>query len=240
MTYALTNLKLLLLEIPLAANELNIRDMRYNYIAIEGNIGAGKTTLARKISERFNGKLILEQFEENPFLSKFYENPEKYAFPLELSFLAERYQQLIKELANQNLFTNFTISDYFLNKSLIFARKTLNDDEYQLFITLFNIMNANLPRPDLLVHLYVTTQRLQSNIRSRGRSYEQSIPDEYLEKIQESYFNYLKQQPHIRILLIDINEFDFVANQGHFEKIADLLDKPYQKGMTRVILRDQE
>ena len=151
--------------------------MRYNYIAIEGNIGAGKTTLATKIAEQYNGKLILERFEDNPFLAKFYENQDKYAFPLELSFLAERYQQLKRELANQELFTAFTISDYFLNKSLSFARKTLNDDEYQLFITLFNIMNANLPRPDLLVHLFVSTNRLQSNIRKRGREYEQRIPD---------------------------------------------------------------
>ncbi|MFO7978189.1 MAG: deoxynucleoside kinase [Bacteroidales bacterium] len=210
--------------------------MRYNYIAIEGNIGAGKTTLATKIAERFNGKLILESFEDNPFLAGFYENPEKFAFPLELSFLAERYQQLRRELANQNLFADFTISDYFLNKSLIFARKTLNDDEYQLFITLFNIMNANLPRPDLLVHLYVNTSRLQQNIKRRGRTYEQRIPDQYLEKIQDSYFNYLKQQPQLRILLIDINELDFVAYPEHFEKILNVIDQPYEKGMNRVIL----
>lgn len=169
--------------------------MRYNYIAIEGNIGAGKTSLATRIADRYNGKLILEQFEDNPFLAKFYENQEKYAFPLELSFLADRYQQLKKELARQDLFSDFTISDYFLNKSLIFARKTLNEDEYQLFMTLFNIMNANLPRPDLLVHLYVKTSRLQENIRNRGRDYERQIQDEYLDRIQESYFNYLKQQP---------------------------------------------
>lgn len=211
--------------------------MRYNYIAIEGNIGAGKTTLASKISERYNGKLILEQFEENPFLAKFYENAEKYAFPLELSFLAERYQQLSKELANQNLFADFTISDYFLNKSLIFARKTLNDDEYQLFKTLFNIMNANLPRPDLLVHLYASTTRLQQNIKLRGRPYEQRIPDQYLEKIQDSYFNYLKQQPQLRILLIDINEMDFVTYPEHFEKIVGVLDQPYERGINRAILQ---
>lgn len=210
--------------------------MRYNYIAIEGNIGAGKTTLAGKIADRFNGKLILEQFEDNPFLAKFYENQEKYAFPLELSFLAERYQQLKRELANQDLFSSFTISDYFLNKSLIFARKTLNDDEYQLFITLFNIMNANLPRPDLLVHLYVSIGKLQQNIRSRGRSYEQRIPDQYLEKIQDSYLNYLKQQPQLRILLLDINALDFVAYPDHFRLIVDTIDKDYPRGITRIQL----
>jgi len=208
--------------------------MRYNYIAIEGNIGAGKTTLATKIAQQFNGKLILEQFEGNPFLAKFYENQEKYAFPLELSFLAERYQQLKHELAHQELFTDFTISDYFLNKSLIFARKTLNDDEYQLFITLFNIMNANLPRPDLLVHLFVSTNRLQSNIKKRGREYEQRIPDEYLEKIQESYLDYLKQQPQLRILILDVNQADFVAYPSDFEKIVDALNQEYPRGITRL------
>ncbi len=208
--------------------------MRYNYIAIEGNIGAGKTSLATLISKRYNGKLILEQFEENPFLAKFYEDQEKYAFPLELSFLADRYKQLKKELSHQDLFTEFTISDYFLNKSLIFARKTLNKDEYQLFMTLFNIMNANLPRPDLLVHLYVQTGRLQNNIRSRGREYEQRIPDEYLEKIQDSYFNYLKQQPKLRILLLDMNAIDFVAYTTHLEMVLNAIDKDYPVGITRV------
>lgn len=211
--------------------------LRYNYIAVEGNIGAGKTTLATKISELFNGKLILEQFEGNPFLAKFYENQEKYAFPLELSFLAERYQQLKRELANQELFSHFTISDYFLNKSLIFARKTLNSDEYHLFLTLFNIMNANLPKPDLLIHLFVETPRLQKNIRIRGREYEQQIPDEYLMKIQESYLDYLKQQPQLRILLLDINMLDFVQNKTDFDKIISAMDHDYPKGITTVILQ---
>ncbi len=210
--------------------------MRYNYIAIEGNIGAGKTSLATRIAQRYNGKLILEQFEENPFLVKFYQDPEKYAFPLELSFLADRYQQLMRELPNQELFSDFTISDYFLNKSLIFARKTLNDDEYQLFITLFNIMNANLPRPDLLVHLYVNTNRLQQNIRSRGRDYEQQMPDGYLEKIQESYLNYLKQQPQLRVLLLDMNNVDFVAYPSHLEQVLAIIDRDHPKGLTGIKL----
>ncbi len=210
--------------------------MRYNYIAIEGNIGAGKTSLATRIADRYNGKLILEQFEDNPFLAKFYENQEKYAFPLELSFLADRYQQLKKELARQDLFSDFTISDYFLNKSLIFARKTLNEDEYQLFMTLFNIMNANLPRPDLLVHLYVKTSRLQENIRNRGRDYERQIQDEYLDRIQESYFNYLKQQPGLRILLLDTNAIDFVAYHSHLEMVLEAINQDYPKGITHLRL----
>ena len=210
--------------------------MRYNYIAVEGNIGAGKTSLATRVAERFNGRLILEQFEENPFLAKFYKDQDKYAFPLELSFLADRYQQLKRELASQELFSDFTISDYFLNKSLIFARKTLKDDEYQLFRTLFNIMNANLPRPDLLIHLYVKTSRLQQNIRHRGRDYEQKIADAYLEGIQESYFNYLKQQPNLRVLVLDVNAIDFVAYRKHFDMILEAIDKEYPRGITSVVL----
>ncbi|TVQ07655.1 MAG: deoxynucleoside kinase [Bacteroidetes bacterium] len=209
--------------------------MQYNYIAIEGNIGAGKTTLAKMIASDFNGRLILEQFEDNPFLARFYENQERYAFPVELSFLAERYQQLITELPRQELFSDFTISDYFLNKSVIFARKTLNEDEYQLFYKLFTIMNANLPKPDLLVHLFVNTERLQSNIKKRGRDYEQKIPDEYLESIQSSYFEYLRQMPHFKVLLLDINHLDFVSNPEHYRLILDTIDKPYPPGITRIV-----
>lgn len=211
--------------------------MYYNYIAIEGNIGAGKTSLATQIASDFNGRLILEQFDDNPFLAKFYDNPERYAFPLELSFLAERYQQLRTELANQELFHDFTISDYFLNKSVIFARKTLTEDEYQLFFKLFNIMNANLPRPELLVHLYVNTKRLQSNIQMRGRSYEQKIQDEYLEKIQSSYFEYLKQQSKLRILVLDINALDFVKNSSDFQIIIDAMNQQYPPGITTKVLK---
>jgi deoxyadenosine/deoxycytidine kinase len=207
--------------------------MRYNYIAVEGNIGAGKTTLSTMISNQFNGRLILERFEDNPFLAKFYEDQDKYAFPLELSFLAERYQQLKRELASQELFSDFTISDYFLNKSLIFARKTLGNDEYQLFSTLFNIMNANLPKPDLLVHLLVSTKRLKDNIEKRGREYEQNIAVDYLEKIQESYLDYLKQQPSLRILLLDVNALDFVAHPSHFNIIIESINRDHPKGITR-------
>ncbi len=211
--------------------------MLYNYIAIEGNIGAGKTSLATKIANDHNGRLILEQFDDNPFLAKFYDNPERYAFPLELSFLAERYQQLRTELSNQELFHDFTISDYFLNKSVIFARKTLNEDEYQLFFRLFNIMNANLPRPELLVHLYVNTRRLQTNIQMRGRSYEQKIPDDYLEKIQSSYFDYLKQQSKLRILLLDINALDFVKHESHYHLIVDTINQQYPLGISTRVLK---
>ncbi|MBN1651955.1 MAG: deoxynucleoside kinase, partial [Bacteroidales bacterium] len=168
--------------------------MRHNFIAIEGTIGAGKTSLATKIAEDFNGKLILEQFADNPFLPKFYEEADRYAFPLELSFLAERYQQLSTQLSSQDLFKNFTISDYLFNKSLIFAQKTLSDDLFGLYGKLFNIINASMPKPDLLVYLYLQVDKLKYNIKLRGRSYEQSIADDYLEAIQQGYFEFIKQQ----------------------------------------------
>lgn len=208
----------------------------YNYIAIEGNIGVGKTSFATMLANRYNARLILEQFEGNAFLAKFYENPAKYAFPLELSFLAERYQQLQKDLNQQELFSSFTVSDYFINKSLIFARKTLQDDEFYLFKKLFEIINAKLPKPDLLVHLYVDVQRLQKNIKNRGRDYEQSIPDTYLEQIQSSYFDYIKQQPGMRILLVDLSNLDFVANPAEFNELTGLLHKDYPTGINYINL----
>ena len=179
--------------------------MRYNYIAIEGNIGAGKTSLATMISEQFNGKLILEQFEDNSFLPKFYKEPDKYAFPLEMSFLAERYQQLKDQLTKQDLFRTFTISDYLFIKSLIFAKNNLQADEFALFSTMFTIIDEFLPKPDLLVYLYLDVSLLQRNIRNRGRSYEQDIQDTYLENIQNGYFEYIRKMNNMRVLIIDSN-----------------------------------
>ncbi len=210
--------------------------MRYNFIAIEGNIGAGKTSLATKIAEDFNAHLILEQFEENSFLPKFYKEPEKYAFPLEMSFMAARYQQLKDQLLSMDLFKTFTISDYFIVKSLIFARKNLPEDEFKLYATFFNIIYQQLPKPELLVYLYVKTERLQSNIKMRGRPYEQNIQDEYLEKIQEGYFEFIKQQKDLRILILDTNTLDFVNRQEDYRKILQVLDRPYDLGVHRIIL----
>ncbi len=210
--------------------------MRYNYIAIEGNIGAGKTSLATKISEDFNAKLILEQFEDNAFLPKFYSDPTKYAFPLELSFLAERYNQLKTQLTSQDLFKSFTISDYFINKSLIFSRKTLQDDEFSLYSKLFKIMSENLPRPELLVYLYVDIHRLKQNITIRGREYEQNIDPDYLEKIQTSYFDYIRQQQDLRILILDTNKIDFVNNHNHYDMVVNVINKDYDFGINRVTL----
>lgn len=211
--------------------------MLYNYIAIEGNIGAGKTSLATKISEEHNAKLIPEQFADNPFLPKFYEKPEQYAFPLELSFLAARYHQLKDELTKQDLFKTFTISDYFINKTLIFAQKTLQEDEFSLFTKLFYIINTTLPKPDLLVYLYLSIDNLKRNILKRGRSYEKNMEKEYLAKIQSGYLDFIKSQPNMRILIIDTNNIDFVNNYNDYNKIKDaILNKEYDIGITRIEL----
>ena len=208
--------------------------MKYDFIAIEGNIGAGKTTLATKLAAHANARLILEQFADNPFLPKFYEEPAKYAFPLELSFLAERYHQLKELLAAKDLFRPVTISDYFIDKSLIFARATLGEDEFTLYSRLFQIIQASLPRPDLLVYLYVDVQRAQLNIKKRGREYEQNIPSDYLEKIQSGYLEHFKKLPDMRIVIIDATGLDFVNNPKDFEKINEYLLSDYKRGITRV------
>jgi len=210
--------------------------MRYNFIAIEGNIGAGKTSLANLISNDFNAKLILEQFEDNAFLSKFYEEPDKYAFPLEMSFLASRFQQLKDQLGPQDLFKSFTISDYYIIKSLIFAQKTLAEDEFTLYTRFFNIIFQQLPRPDLLVYLHMEISKLQENIKIRGRTYEQKIEYKYLEKIQEGYFDFIKQQSKFPILVIDINNCDFVQNLADYNKILSVINKEYMPGVHRILL----
>lgn len=210
--------------------------MHHNFIAIEGTIGAGKTSLATKIAEDYNGKLILEQFADNPFLPKFYEEADRYAFPLELSFLAERYQQLSAQLSSQDLFKNFTISDYLFNKSLIFAQKTLQPDLFGLYAKLFSIINNSIPKPDLLVYLYVRVDKLKDNIRLRGRSYEQSIANDYLEAIQQGYFEFIKQQQNMRILILDTNNIDFVNNPDDYKKIIHHIEQEYTIGIHRRVL----
>ena len=213
--------------------------MHYNYIAIEGTIGAGKTTLASRIAQDFNVKLVLEEFEgdKNPFLPKFYKEPEKYSFQLEMTFLALRFQQLKDKLGVLDLFHDFIISDYYVAKSLIFSRNNLQEDEYQLFSRFFNIIFSDMPKPELLVYLYSDVSRLQRNIRKRGRSYEQEISDAYLESIQQGYFDFLhQQQSNMRILLLDTNRLDFVANEKDYQRIIDAIDQPYDIGLHRFSL----
>lgn len=213
---------------------------RYNYIAIEGNIGAGKTTLAKKIAKEFNAKLVLEQFDDNPFLPKFYKDPDKNSFPLELSFLAERYQQLKDEVANQDLFKAFTIADYIFDKCYIFAKNNLSSDELTLYSKLFTIINPLIPKPDLLVYLYLPVEKSKKNIALRGRSYEQDISYEYLDCIQNGYFEYLKQMQHQqRILIIDINNVDFVNDRPTYLSVLDAVNKEYSYGINRMVFSEK-
>jgi len=208
-----------------------------NYIVIEGNIGAGKTTLAKMIAQEFNAKLILEQFADNPFLPKFYKEPDKYSFQLELSFLAERYQQLNNELTSRDLFKPFTVADYYFMKSLIFARSTLKEDEYNLYRQIFHIIYKSIPKPDLYVYLHVDVNNLRSNIAKRGRDYEQTISAGYLSKIQEGYYDFFKQQSDMAFLIIDSNNMDFVENQDDYKMMKSLIfNHKYEKGITRITI----
>jgi deoxyadenosine/deoxycytidine kinase len=207
----------------------------YNYIVIEGNIGAGKTSLATALSNEFNARLILEQFEENSFLPKFYEDPARYAFPLELSFLADRYQQLKSQFAAVDLFKSFTIADYFIYKSLIFASKNLEPLEFGLYNKLFTIVSSVVPKPDLIVYLYLDVEHLKRNIEKRGRPYEQQIQFEYLDRIQSGYLDYLRQQQDLRIVLIETNGLDFVHNLEDYLWIKAQIMKEYPIGLHRIL-----
>ena len=189
---------------------------QFNYVAFEGNIGAGKTTLATKIAEDFNAKSVLERFADNPFLPKFYEDQTRYAFPLEMSFLADRYKQLSDDLSQFDLFKDFVVADYHIFKSLIFAKITLADDEYRLYSNLFHIIYKEMPKPDLYVYLYQNSDRLLQNIKKRGRSYEQEIQAEYLDKINTGYLDYIKSQTDLNILIIDVSDLDFVKNHEDY------------------------
>ena len=211
--------------------------MDYNFIVIEGNIGAGKTSLSNKIATDFNAKLILEQFAENPFLPKFYEEPEKYSFPLEMSFLADRYNQLKNELSEQDLFKSFTIADYYFMKSLMFSKQTLKDDEYKLYSQFFHIIYNSLPKPDLYVYLHSDVDKLLTNIKKRGRDYEQEITADYLLKIQNSYFSFFKQQQDLNFLVIDTNNIDFIGDDSDYKKVCDVIfNNKHEKGLNRVII----
>ena len=209
------------LEFPLQKIPLE----RFNYIAIEGNIGAGKTTLVNKIAEDFNAKTVLERFADNPFLPKFYEDQSRYAFSLEMSFLADRFQQISDDLAQFDLFKDFIVADYHIFKSLIFAKVTLSDDEYRLYRKLFEIIYKEMPKPDLYIYLYQNTDRLLENIKQRGRSYEQEIPADYLEKINRGYLDYIKSQNDLNILIIDVSDRDFVKNQEDYAFILEEIRK---------------
>jgi deoxyguanosine kinase len=203
--------------------------MNYHFIAIEGNIGAGKTTLAHLLSKHFNSRLVLEEFADNPFLPKFYENPQQYAFPLELFFMAERYKQLKDLIHTKDLFQSLTISDYLFAKCLLFAKVNLSEEEFRLYHKLYDIIRAQLVQPDILIYLHVPVQKLQKNIKKRNRSYEQAIADEYLFKLQETYTNYIRQH-NVKTIFVDASNADFLSNEKHLQVILDALEKEYEHG----------
>jgi len=209
--------------------------MNYHFITIEGNIGAGKTTLSHLLSRHFNARLVLEEFADNPFLPKFYENPKLYAFPLELFFMAERYKQLKDLIQQKDLFQNITISDYLFTKCLLFAKVNLPEDEFRLYQRLFEIIHQQLLQPDLLIYLHTPVSRLQQNIKKRNRSYEQNIPDQYLFSIQETYTHYIKQH-NLKTLFVDASNADFLGNEKHVQVIIDALQNDYEDGQHYITL----
>jgi deoxyguanosine kinase len=203
--------------------------MNYHFITIEGNIGAGKTTLAHLLSKHYNARLILEEFADNPFLAKFYENPRQYAFPLELFFMAERFKQLKELLQQKDMFQSVTVSDYLFTKCLLFAKVTLPEDEFRLYQRLFEIIHQQLIQPDIVIYLHAPVNKLQLNIKKRNRSYEQNIPDDYLFNIQETYTHYIRQH-NIKTLFVDASNADFFGNEKHLKVITDALEKDYEDG----------
>jgi deoxyadenosine/deoxycytidine kinase len=213
----------------------SILRMKYNFVTIEGNIGAGKTTLAHLLSKHFNARLILEEFADNPFLPKFYENPGQYAFPLELFFMAERYKQLKDLLQTKDMFQNITISDYLFTKCLLFAKVNLPDEEFRLYQKLFEIINPQIIQPDIVIYLHTPVKKLQENIKKRNRDYEQSIPNDYLFTLQETYTQYIKQH-NIKTLYVDASNADFLGNEEHMKVIINALDKEYEDGQHYITL----
>ena len=203
--------------------------MNYHFITIEGNIGAGKTTLAHLLSRHYNARLVLEEFADNPFLPKFYENPQQFAFPLELFFMAERFKQLKDLIQQKDLFQSVTISDYLFTKCLLFAKVNLPEDEFRLYQRLFEIINQQLMQPDIVVYLHSPVNKLQQNIKKRKRTFEQNIPDAYLFSIQETYTHYIKQH-NIKTIFVDAGNADFVGNEKHLQTIIDALGKEYEYG----------
>lgn len=203
--------------------------MNYHFITIEGNIGAGKTTLAHILSKHFNARLILEQFADNPFLPKFYENPGQNAFPLELFFMAERYKQLKEQVFTKDLFQSITVSDYLFTKCLLFAKVNLPEQEFRLYQKLFDIIYSQLVQPDILIYLHAPVSRLQQNIKKRNRPYEQGIPDGYLFNIQEAYTSYIRQH-NIKTIFIDVSNADFLGDSRHLQVVLDALEKDLDEG----------
>lgn len=212
--------------------------MYYKYIAIEGNIGAGKTTLAHLLAEEFNGRLILEEFEENPYLPMFYENPEKYALHLETAFLLDRYRQMSAILDKPNIFKDFIITDYMLIKSLLFAKVNLSSTDFKLYATFYDIIQKKLPKPEIIFYLHASTEQLKKNILKRGRFYEQNISRTYLNKIERIYFEYFKQNQQIKVVVIDVNDINWISNIYAYKSLLHVFEQKYETGINYVSLKE--
>ena len=208
--------------------------IEYKYICVEGNIGAGKTTLCEKLSQEYNCKLILEEFAENPFLKYFYADPERYSLTVELFFLAERQKQLQKEIIHKDMFTDFVLADYTLIKSLLFAKNNLNPEEFKLYQNIFQAFSQGIPRPDLLIYLHRPIENVLSNIQKRGRPYELNIEFEYLENIQNMYFEFFRTQTLIPVLIVDAENMDFLQNPTHYNEIKNLFTREFTPGVHHI------
>ena len=207
----------------------------YNYVVVEGSIGAGKTTLSTMLANDFNAELVLERFADNPFLEKFYKDPEHYAFPVEMTFLMDRYQQLKNLLTARDLFTDFVIGDYFIDKCLLFSKNNLSKDEFSLFKTVFDTISGFLPKPDLILYLYTKPDRLLKQIAKRNRSFEKDITAEYLTDIQEKYLTYFRENQQIPILLVDTENVDFVENNSDYQRFKELISTQFEAGIHRIL-----
>jgi deoxyguanosine kinase len=211
------------------------RIFRYDYIAVEGLIGAGKTTLCKRLAQERGAREVLEEFEDNPFLPRFYADPARYGFSVELSFLAQRYHQL-KRITEQDLFVPRTVADYSLGKSLVFASVTLQSDEYALFLDLYRIMYEDLPRPELIVYLHLPMERVLERIQQRGRSYESSIQATYLEQLQERYLDHLYKTAGTRVLIVDLGQRDLLHEHDAYGELIRMMEEPMDPGHRSVVL----
>ena len=216
---------------------MNLTEIPYSFIAIEGNIGSGKTSLASKLASELQARLVLEEFEDNSFLPKFYKDSRRYAFPLEMSFLAARFNQLKGQLNEQDLFTKHTVSDYLFAKCLLFSKVNLDEDEYELYSKVFSIIQLQLRKPDLLVYLHNPVEKLLWQIKNRGRAYEQEISTEYLESLQTAYFEYLNQQTDQRILILDCSALDYVNKENDYLLIKEAISQNYDIGIHTITLK---
>ena len=207
----------------------------YNYVVVEGTIGAGKTTLSTMLARDYNAELVLERFADNPFLEKFYKDPVHYAFPVEMTFLMDRYQQLRNLLTARDLFTDFVLGDYFIDKCLLFSKNNLSQDEFALFKKVFDTISGFMPKPDLILYLYTNPDRLLKQIAKRNRDFEKDITKEYLSDIQEKYLTYFRENQQIPILLLDTENVDFVENPSDYQKIKTLVTNHYEAGIHRIL-----